>query len=336
MTFPFFDFGTTLTGDLNGDSIEDLLLIGAENGSPAYIYPGGTAYPSAVIPDTLLATEGRQVVSTDFDADGLNEIVLINHGIPWSSQDRFDLYWNNGNFDFELDTLNGIFEPDEYDPPNEVHSIALGDFNGDGLQDLVNVGGFTESNAESGLNKLFINNGNRTFIQKYPSGDTPITEGQDSFGDLDGDGDFDLLRAGSDVEGNAKTVVYRNKGGLIFENWDDTTFIGVKEAATALFDFTNDGLIDVMISGRDTFGDRKTHVYINNGNGNFSEVMNHGIIDFGVPQFRAMNLNGDSLIDLLVIKNSVLDPTIEGYINQGGVCLTGTVNLTCIPVSMVG
>jgi len=104
MTFPFFDFGTTLTGDLNGDSIEDLLLIGAENGSPAYIYPGGTAYPSAVIPDTLLATEGRQVVSTDFDADGLNEIVLINHGIPWSSQDRFDLYWNNGNFDFELDS----------------------------------------------------------------------------------------------------------------------------------------------------------------------------------------------------------------------------------------
>lgn len=94
-----------------------------------------------------------------------------------------------------------------------------------------------------------------------------------SIGDIDNDGLPDVFLTGNQVPAK----LYKNKGDLVFE--DITSDAGMDHmgrgwyTGTSMVDINNDGYLDIYISksGMEAPDDRANLLYINNGNGTFTE-----------------------------------------------------------------
>jgi tetratricopeptide (TPR) repeat protein len=125
-------------------------------------------------------------------------------------------------------------------------ACAVGDFDGDGLNDLavalddavllfrnLGKGKFQNVTAEAGLAS-----------RNRPSGIT--------FVDYDHDGDLDLLLTGAPIKaGDAPNVLWRNNGNRTFTEWTEPTGFDGSEttAAVILTDFNNDRAVDLAVTG---------------------------------------------------------------------------------------
>jgi tetratricopeptide (TPR) repeat protein len=125
-------------------------------------------------------------------------------------------------------------------------ACAVGDYDGDGLNDLavalddavllfrnLGKGKFQDVTAEAGL-----------AAKNRPTGITFI--------DYDHDGDLDLLLTGSPMKtGDESNVLWRNNGNKTFTEWTEPTGLGGsgQTAAAILTDFNNDRAVDIAVTG---------------------------------------------------------------------------------------
>ena len=123
--------------------------------------------------------------------------------------------------------------------------VSLGDINGDGLDDLY-------VSQPSGLpNRLFRNNGNGTFsdVSRQAGLDVLDETSMALFGDLDGDGDQDVILIG------AAPLLFRNDGSGSFRLDGDAVGIDKDKAAmftgAALADYDLDGDLDLYVCAYD-------------------------------------------------------------------------------------
>jgi hypothetical protein len=131
-------------------------------------------------------------------------------------------------------------------------------------------------------------------------------------GDIDNDGLPDLFFSGNMVSSR----LYLNKGNMHFE--DITERAGVKTTrwctGATMVDINNDGLLDIYVSvsgpGAGSKGvDRANLLFINNGNGTFTESAHqYGIADTGFTTHAVfLDYNGDGYLDLFLLNNSPQD-----------------------------
>ena len=131
-------------------------------------------------------------------------------------------------------------------------------------------------------------------------------------GDIDNDGLPDLFFSGNMVSSR----LYRNKGHMQFE--DITERAGVKTnrwcTGATMVDINGDGFLDIYVSvsgpGAGSKGkDRANLLFINNGNGTFTEAaQKYGIADTGFTTHAAfLDYNGDGYLDLFLLNNSPQD-----------------------------
>jgi hypothetical protein len=159
--------------------------------------------------------------------------------------------------------------------------IAIGDFNGDGIPDIVS--------APFGGVAVSLGNGNGTFAAPLiPNVDS--RDGVNAFGvgDFNGDGNTDLL---VDDEDMGKLTVLLGKGDGTFTVGQSLAFSSI---SIAVADFNGDGNADAAVAGNNG-----TTILLGNGDGTFTAAPNPPQI---VPyQLVAADFNGDGKIDLAVV-----------------------------------
>jgi len=241
------------------------------------------AYGGKLLPETL----GAGCAFLDYDADGWQDVVLIN-GMDWPGHKRrrstLSLYRNNRNGTFSDVTRSAGLDVEMYGM-----GVAVGDFNNDGFPDLLVT--------TVGQNRLFQNTGKSTFVDVTRSSGLGSRTGFSTSAlwfDFDRDGFLDLFvcnyvkwSAEHDVfcslDGTQKSFctpeayrgetcwLFRNRGNATFEDVTATSGIfdtSSKSLGVALLDDEGDGWLDLFVAN-DT---EPNKLYRNLRNGRFRDV----------------------------------------------------------------
>jgi hypothetical protein len=177
--------------------------------------------------------------------------------------------------------------------------LNLGDIDNDGDLDLAVATGESYTNKAE-KNKLFLNENGRFNTKPYWESDIADYSMDASFGDIDNDGDLDLVFARSKGE----TVLYINNNGKIVAtpHWISKDN-SIDSNSIILGDVNKDGFVDVLVSDNYQLG----------GSGRFKLYLNNkGVISY-VPDWVSSERGYGSGINLADLDN-------DGYIDL----VTGT------------
>src|SRR5688572_24860789 len=222
---------------------------------------------------------GGGVSIGDINNDSLPDLYLT------ANQKKNKLYLNKGNFVFEdITEKAGVGGNMQWST-----GVTMADVNSDGFLDIYvcNSGDVDRNNKK---NELFINNGNLTFTEKAREYnlDNEGFSTHAAFFDYDLDGDLDCYILNNSFRDPAKIELYRkmreqvSPGGHKLMRNDGSIFTDVTQEAgiyssdiafglgIAVSDLNGDNLPDLYISN--DFWERD-YLYINQGNGKFSEEL---------------------------------------------------------------
>ncbi|HAY35480.1 MAG: VCBS repeat-containing protein [Rhodothermales bacterium] len=208
-----------------------------------------------------------------------------------------DIYRNDGDAQFTKMDGHGL--------PFVFNSkAASGDFNSDGIEDILLGGELANGSLMFGL---FV--GEEGFT--YSAGPTTF-EGLNvssiSVSDIDADGDLDFIVTGTDKNSLPETSIYLNDGQGVFVE-KSTNLPDLYFAGTDFGDINFDGFDDLLLNGgfiSPKFMRGDTGLYINDGAGNFTRSNNvlTGLFGGGVS---LQDLDGDTDSDVFAWGLETLD-----------------------------
>jgi len=233
----------------------------------------------------------------DLDGDGRDEVVLAGH----LADARFDLIDKPSvSYIFELDDKSNLVPFSGWAPgeaaPARVHEreALVADFNGDGLNDLfIAATGYDASPFPGEQNVLVLSgpDGHRDVSMANLPVQNDMAHGADA-GDIDGDGDLDILVMTNQGRENILPYLLRNDGAGQFTQEPfsailDPAFVDFKSRGRAhraeystlrLLDVNGDGLLDLLLLARGEdpqratrfSGTRRSLLFHNQGDGTFS------------------------------------------------------------------
>jgi hypothetical protein len=283
----------SVVADFNGDGIPDIATANASFGLTStmsvFLGKGNGQFQAPVDYTTNTFTSG--IVSGDFNQDGIPDIAVMSQGDTGSDGDVAVFLGNgDGTFRGPIDNVLGTFPV----------SIAMGDFNGDGILDVATVDYFANAADVS------IGNGDGTFKTPvaYPVGRGPYYI---ATGALKKDGVLDLVVANGD--GGTMSVLI-GRGNSTFKGQQAYT-TGFQPEFVAIGDVNMDGYADILIAN---YGDPSVGVFLNNGNGTFQEQVSYpvGGPDAGIA---IGDLDGDGIPDVAV---SYYHPSKVGVLHGNG------------------
>lgn len=256
--------GKATWGDYDNDGDLDILLFGLivnirpEPVAKIYRNDMGTFNESGAVDDVLVPISAGDGAWVDYDQDGDLDIFMT--GRDSDEKRTAKLYRNDsgifvdgGNAD---DVLTG-FSPASSD---------WGDFDNDGDLDLI-VSGWTNQGTTT---HIYRNEGGQLVDSgSVDDGLAQVTEGTATWGDLDNDGDLDLLLTGRSG-GNFTTKIYVNSGGSFVDSGPlDDALPSIAHGRVAWGDFDNDADLDIALTGYvpgvSEPGYRVTKLYRNEG-----------------------------------------------------------------------
>ena len=244
----------------------------------------------------------NKVELADLDGDGRIDLLFANGG-DYSEPGESELnraFFNRGpGARFEEGTAR-VFAS----VPDLARVIEARDLDGDGDTDVF-VGATYQTTS-----RLFIGSGAGDFEERsdihLPR--IPLSLGDAEAGDVDGDGDLDLVLAdwgaGDNMSnGGGRTRLWLNDGAGRFTDATDARMPPVRVRFSwdlELVDVDNDLDLDVLVSCKRCGGG---YLFRNDGGGTFTEDAR------GLPQytnnydFEAMDLDGDGFLDLVTIND---------------------------------
>jgi uncharacterized repeat protein (TIGR01451 family) len=252
----------------------------------------------------------------DYDNDGDLDLALAGNNYTSFTDNLISrIYRNDGNGVF-TDLAAGL-------TGLQYSAAAWGDYDNDGDLDLV-MNGLDSSYVPQ--TKLYRNNGNSTFTT-IAAGFAGLNYGTVAWGDYDGDGDLDLLVAGSN-SGWPMTTLYRNNGNGTFSD-SGQTLTGLMFSGASWGDYDRDGDLDLAMTGSTPSYSRATLIYENNGNGTLTDNSTPltGVAQ-GNPAWGDYDNDGD--LDLLIGGSDNSAPQTKLYRNDGSGTFT-VVNGTGLP-----
>jgi|WetSurMetagenome_2_1015567.scaffolds.fasta_scaffold04751_2 photosystem II stability/assembly factor-like uncharacterized protein len=253
--------------------------------------------------------------------------VFVELAINFNGFDRGFLQWGDLDNDGDLDIVssNGIYRNDGNESFTEMNtsisgyhfaSGKLGDLDNDGDLDLF-------GSQEGDVPKIYQNNGSFNFSEivlsmspqsgyyessilksarKITTSEGPNSiesyYGTSDLGDYDSDGDLDLLWMNP-----TNSIIYKNEGNLVFTIPELINLPGLMTGTGTFGDFDNDGDLDVFLTGGNTYNDRASGIYRNDGNEIFvqqpfyyrdEDIISWASVDCG-------DFDNDGDLDLLIL-----------------------------------
>lgn len=247
VNIPGFRDGSVEWGDYDRDGDPDLLITGyTKNGPQSHIYRNDRNNRFVNINAGLPGVDYGTGRWTDYDNDG--DLDVIISGNESSGRVITQLFKNvNGNFYFQDLGFKNL----------KLSDIAWGDYDNDGDLDFVIIG---ESQTGKFESRLYNNESEGKFSQVFPDF-VPVRSGSVDWGDMDHDGDLDLLLTGESTVGPLSKV-YRNERNNIFTDIQ-AEIIGLYMSDGHWGDYDNDGDLDVVVSGMSRNYDFISRVYRN-------------------------------------------------------------------------
>lgn len=181
--------------------------------------------------------------------------------------------------------------------PNLSNSVTVfGDVDNDGDLDLY-ISGLNVNNTLSGGLYIYENG---TYTLSTTSNLPLVSLGSAKFSDTNNDGNLDILISGYDANYVGTTDVYQNNADGTFTALNlGLPSMSIVEVAFA--DFSNDGNIDIALTGTetDTYGDI-TKLFHNNGDNTFTEITNVTLPGMSFGRIKFADYNNDNQIDFLL------------------------------------
>lgn len=296
-------------GDADGDGDLDLIVSNDFNTQPRLLINDGNGFFSdeslSRLPAILLSSP--HAAWGDVDNDGDLDLWMAKGGSSRFQPGQAQLWLNDGNGFFTSVTATQL--PQQlWDSPMDC---IFGDLDGD--FDLDMVQGHRDVRS-----RLFRNDGTGTF-QDITIGNLPSDDNTYSYdlGDLDNDGDLDLLGANSAL-GSAREVLFINDGNATFTN-QTTSFLpissnpSVDDNDSKFFDIDNDGDLDFIIA---SLGSRERICVNNAGTYSWDTSLITAIGD-ATLDVEVGDLNGDGTLDVVTAQGEGGNFTNRVYMNNG-------------------
>ena len=323
-------------GDFNGDGKMDLVVsLNTAQFSLAVLIGTGTgSFNSPTFLPNTSGFDSPAVVATDLNNDGKLDVVIM-HSIecfsaPCTSARSVTALLGNGNGTFQAAR--------EINVNTFPHSMAVGDFNRDGIKDLAVGGENTELSILLGV-------GDGTFrapavMLLVPGGDTFSACNDVDVADFNRDGIPDITVPLGNGEGNA--IVLGNGDGSFRVSTRILEDAVSAPQNCAVADFNRDGFVDIARGMGD--GSRGLiQVLHGNGDGTFRAAVRYvvppGGSSLGGGYLIAADFNADSKIDLaLQVRGAA--PATDVLLNTSGTAAPPTAPtltaLTLNPTSITG
>lgn len=233
--------------DMDGDGDMDILLCGeSDNGPVCKVYRNDRNFSFVAVETPVNGLRRGDCKWSDFNLDGLPDIFIS--GIYISGKLITQLYQNTGkSFKLHHSRFTGL----------KNSHISFGDADNDGDDDLLLTG---ETANGTACTHFFVNN--RSGFAQQNISVVGVTDGFSDWGDMDLDGDLDILISGMSANGLVSRI-YSNERNFNFRDIK-ANIIPLYNSSGQWGDFDLDGDLDVLIAGLSLQNDPVARVY-NNG-----------------------------------------------------------------------
>ncbi len=270
LTKPYLELDMVGTADFDGDGSEELVLIADGYGDQLYVilmilkYNNEANTLPLVYNETVFNLSYEYTLSVvdafgrDVDGDGMDELFIVLTAT--------DMYNNSATIYFRYDYEDGyVYRNANYTIDLETYSAALGDYDNDGIVELVLAGTYYDEDYDEYFSEFFVIDTETLEVENefyVESGANIISEIKDVAGDyfssqdqedlVIGVNDYFLDYTGEIIDYAGELYVTRLTGGdLEILEFNNTS--GIEISALELGDIDSDGQNELLVLANDYY-----------------------------------------------------------------------------------
>ena len=280
----------------------------------------GVLIRKEILGEPPLMTHGREGTFADFNNDGFLDYIFVGHGwdtSPYSGEKNALFFGTSDGFEDKSSLL-----PDYLD---FTHSVAAGDLNGDGYNDIY-VGNIY---GEEMVNPyLLINTGEESFTEiELSDVNFNISSRQylaAEIVDIDGDGTEELILGAYGAPDGSRIYSFdaTHQNMVLEQILPDNLFETSLVMDVKVADLNTDGLLDIVILSTPDYNGTGLQVLFQEEDGSFWDATSSVLPVFDQTQnwvefLELGDADGDGDLDIILSQTS--DRGANAYLNENGV-----------------
>ncbi len=297
--------------DIDGDNDQDVLITGGDisTNRVSKLYTNdGLGKFTEVQANPFEPVYGSSVAFADIDSDNDQDVLIT--GLSSSSGHISKLYTNDGIGNF-TEVMGTTFDGVAFG------SIAFADVDNDNDLDVL-ISGLRLPPGPLLVSKLYLNDGAGTFTEKADLFLEGVFMSSVAFADIDSDDDQDLLVTGQNSSDVKISKLYVNDGAGNYTEMLEAGLESVDAGSIAFADVDGDNDQDLLLTGRDGSDLPTSKLYINDGEGSFTEIQGAPFEPVSESSIAFADVDNDDDLDVLLTGITGTEvPISKLYINDG-------------------